>query len=254
MASQTLVQRVLSQFAVKTVGKRSTYVIGTDTLRDIGAKRWSRQRPADDARVDEIRKWIDSYSDVSGVISMAWHQTEGLIVYDGQHRWKALLDIQTTSIQAIVEILWDASDDEIITSFQSINKAVSVPELYTDPKITTDSVRNDITKFVATLASAYKDFCSTTDKPNRPNFNRDKLTDDLFGIWRDDFHCEVPFAQIADAIMSMNKEYDTNELSVPRESSRKNPRIYEKCNKHHFWLFAQTGHINREHLRVTMKS
>lgn len=251
MASQSLIQRSLESYKVKSCGNRTTYLLHTNTLREIGAKRWSRQRPADELRVTEIREWIQTHVDISGVISMAWHPMEHLIVYDGQHRWRALIDINAP-VQALVEIMWDATEAEIVESFRAINRSVSVPELYTDPGVTSDSVRADIMDFVAGMSSNHREFLSTTDKPNRPHFNRDRLADELFGIWRDEFQREVPFGKIAGALMLMNQEYDANQLSVPREASRKNPRIYDKCCKHHFWLFAQTGHVNKEHLRATV--
>jgi len=253
MASQTFIQRALSSNIVKISGKRTTYLLSIDSLREIGAKRWSLQRPADENRVTEICQWIEKEKDVSGIISMAWHPKETLIVYDGQHRWCALLKIQDTPIQAIVEIIWDATEEEIIASFQSINRSVSVPELYTDPLVIIDNVRPEIIDFVTTLSTTYREFLSTTDKPNRPHFNRDKLSDELLTIWRDEFHKEIPFSRIVRGLVTMNEEYNTNELSVPREASRKYRRIYEKCNKHRFWLFAQTGRINTEHLSTTIQ-
>ena len=253
MVTQSFVRRPLDdKYKIKVAGKKTTYLLNLDTLREIDAKRWSRQRPADDTRVEEIRTWIEKENDVAGMLAMAWHPVENLIVYDGQHRWRALLGLANPNIRVFVEILWDATEEDIIASFQSINRSVSVPELYTDPGITTDSVRADIADFVSSMCSNHKEFMSTTDKPNRPHFNRDKLTDELFGIWRDDLQREVDFTKIAGALMVLNHEYDSNQMSVPREAVRKHPRIYEKCHKHHLWLFAQTGHINKEHLRAIL--
>ena len=253
MASQAFVQHALKTFVVKTAGKQTTYLLDVRTLRDMGAKRWSRQRPADEARVEEIRSRIAEKKDVQGVISMAWHPKENLIVYDGQHRWCACCPMEEPSIRVLVEIMWDATEEEIVESFQSINRSVSVPELYTDPAVMAESVRPEIMDLVALLASKYKDFLSTSDKPNRPNFNRDRLTDELFAIWRDDFEKKVPFSSISRGLITLITEYHSDAYSAPREAVRRNAKMYEKCEKHGFWLFAQNGKINVEHLRATLK-
>ena len=224
-----------------------------ETLRGIGAKRWSRQRPADEARVAEIQAWIAHKKDVQGVISMAWDSKEGLIVYDGQHRWCACKGVADGGIRVLVEIMWDATEEEIVESFQSINRSVSVPELYTDPAMVAESVRPEIMDLVSVLAGKYKDFLSTSDKPNRPNFNRDRLTDELFAIWRDDLEKKVPFSSISRALITLIGEYHSDPYSAPREAVRKNVKMYEKCEKHGFWLFAQNGKINIDHLRATLR-
>lgn len=253
MASQPFAQRSLEAYKIKSCGKKSTYLLSLDILRDMNAKRWSRQRPADDSRVEEIHTWITKEKDVSGVLSMAWHPREDLVIYDGQHRWAALLSIRDDSIRVLVEIIWDATEQDIIESFQSINRSVSVPELYTDPALTDEQTHREITEFVTTLAKTYADFCSRTDKPHRPNFNRDRLTDELLSIWKDHYQKELPFEIIQRGIITLNMDYHTDEKSVPREVVRKTARMYEKCNKSRFWLFAQYGHINKDHLDTIVR-
>ena len=131
--SAAIFQHYLKDFAVKTRGKRTTYLIPLTHLRGLEASKWSRQRPADDARVEEIRIGIAAAGDVTGVLCMAWHPTEKMIVYDGQHRWKALLSIDHPDLRVFVEVLWDATEEEIIAAVKTVNACVPVCELYLAP-------------------------------------------------------------------------------------------------------------------------
>ncbi len=253
MVSQEFVRCGLSKYIVKNHNNRVTYLVDQSTLKQLDVKRWSRQRPADETRVTELQKFLEKEGDISGVLCLAWHPSEELVIYDGQHRWAALQIIPTFQSKILVEILWNSSEEEIIAAFLAINRCVAVPELYTDTSVSETSIRPEIADFVSTLVNTHKEFVSSTDKPNRPNFNRDRLTTELFELWRDEFHKEVSFSKVAKALLALNDEYDLNPLSPPREKCKKFPRIVEKCNKHNFWLFAQSGRLNVDHLRKALE-
>ena len=246
--SQVQTQFFLKDATVKTFGKKTTYLVTTEKLIGLAAKPWSRQRPVDEARVAEIAAGIEAEKDVSGIILMAWHPAESLIVYDGQHRWKALVTTKTP-VQVFVEILWDVTEDEIIHAFKQVNNSMPVSELYTN--VSSSEVREVIEFYVRELCETYKDFVSTK-KPNRPNFNRDLLTDELFRIWNNEFQQKVSIHRMVSELETLNNEYDSNECSVPRTIARKHPKIFEKCAKHKFWLFAESGHINVDHLATKL--
>jgi hypothetical protein len=248
--SSVLFQHFLKDFEKKTAGKRTTYLIPIEKLRGLGACNWSRQRPADEARVLEIRRGIEASGDVSGILCMAWHPTEKLIVYDGQHRWKALLSIESSNIKVFVEILWDSTEDEIVAAFKTVNACVPVSELYLSAEAT--DVRPEINDIIVRICKNFPEFVSTAAKPNRPQFNRDVLAQELYEIWSDTFEKQQSIRAIEKGLMTLNRKYHEDPLSYPRTIVRKNPRIYEKCDKHRFWLFAESGHINRNHLVAMM--
>ena len=54
------------------------------------SKIWSRNRPPDELRVNEITKYIQQNNYVDGIIYLANLKDEGLICYDGNHRRSAL--------------------------------------------------------------------------------------------------------------------------------------------------------------------
>lgn len=244
--SAAIFQHYLKEFTVKTCGKRTTYLVPLTHLRGLEASKWSRQRPADDARVEEIRAGIESTGDVTGVLCMAWHPTEKMIVYDGQHRWKALLSIDRSDLRVFVEVLWDAAEEEIIAAFKTVNACVPVSELYFAPDAR--DVRPDIHELITRICQKFPDFVSTAAKPNRPQFNRDALAQEIYELWSDTFAKEQTVASIEKGLVTLNRTYHEDLGSYPRLASRKHPRIAEKCEKHRFWLFAESGHINRKHL------
>jgi hypothetical protein len=147
-------------------------------------------------------------------------------------------------ITALVEIMWDTTELAIMAAFQTINRAVPVSELYTDPHDVLHSIKGEISDYVAGLATTYKAFLSTSAKPCRPNFNRDQLTEDLFHMWRDELQEAVPFQRIVAGLTRLNKAYDEDEDSIPKERTRKKfPAIHKKCSQYNMWLFAETGRL-----------
>jgi len=256
--SQSLIQRTLEDQKVRQTPHRSTYVLPIFILKELGITRWSRQRPPAPERVEEIAAWIREHQDVVGTISLAWHPTERLVCYDGQHRLDALFQqVETQAsphpspmdITVLVEIMWESTELAIMAAFQTINRAVPVSELYTDPHDVVHSIKGEIADYVAGLAITYKPFLSTSAKPTRPNFNRDVLSDELFHLWRYDLQEAVPFQRIIGALTRLNEMYDTEEWSIPRLKTRKFPGIHKKCSAHKFWIFAETGRVPLDSLK-----
>lgn len=253
--SQSLLQRTLEDHKIRQTPTRATYVLPLFILKELGITRWSRQRPPSPERVEEIAIWICEHQDVVGVISLAWHPTERLVCYDGQHRFQALIQQVEThacasqthpspmDMTVLVEIMWDTTELAIMAAFQTINRAVPVSELYTDPHDVLHSVKGEIADYVTGLATTYKPFLSTSAKPCRPNFNRDALGEALYHLWRDELHEAVPFQRIIAGLTRLNEMYDKDEHSVPRIRTAKFHGIHKKCSAHQFWLMAETGHL-----------
>ena len=248
--SQSLLQRTLEEYKVRQTPYRSSYVLSALILKELGITRWSRQRPPAPERVEEIAAWIREHQDVVGTISLAWHPTERLVCYDGQHRLDALFKQEHVDMTVLVEIMWDTTELAIMAAFQTINRAVPVSELYTDPHDAIHSIKGEISDYVTTLATTYKPFLSASAKPTRPNFNRDVLSDELFHLWRHDLQEAVPFQRIIGALTRLNEMYDTEEHSLPRlKTVKKYPGIHKKCSAHKFWIFAEYGRLPVEELK-----
>lgn len=241
--SQSFVRENIEKFNVNPRKNRGLYVLPLIQFLKLQPKAWSRQRPVDEARVEEIYESILSTGNIDGLLMMAWHPKERMIVYDGQHRFAAIerLDLEK-DYNIVVDILWSASEEKIAEEFYRINKSVPVAELYLTP-IIEDDVKIEIEMFVKDLSRKYPDFVKTARKPNRPNFNRDNLTDELFHLWKNEFPT-VEFSKISSAILKLNEKYHTDLGSHARVSMRKNKASYEKCHANGFWLFAVDGHID----------
>lgn len=243
-------QHYLKDDAVKTCGKRTTYLVPLDKLRGLGASKWSMQRPADDARVLEIRTGIETAGDVTGVLCMAWHPIEKMIVYDGQHRWQALLSIQNSDIRVFVEVLWDATEEEIVAAFKTVNACVPVSELYLCPEA--KDVRPEIKDLVTRINTQFPAFASPAKNPHRPHFNIHNLEQELYEIWSTTFDRKRTIADIGRGLVALNRRYQDDLTSCPRAVAKNHSKIIEKCEKYKFWLFAESGHINRDHLRAVL--
>ena len=80
----------------------------------------------------------------------------------------------------------------------------------------------------------YKAFISTSARPNRPQFNRDVLTQEITTLWKE-FNC--PIEKLLKAIETLNDEYGHENFRFDH-SKIKSPKILEKCKKGGLWLFA----------------
>jgi len=235
---------------VKEANNKITYKLSIQVFNQLEAKPWSRQRPVDQLRVDQIAQSIQDQIDVDGTILMAWHPHEKLIVYDGQHRWKAISQLpKEAPYWVLVEILWNTTEEQIYNEFVRVNKSVPVSELYTSPFVEKEA-RHDIEEFVKELVDKYRPFVSTTRKPQRPNFNRDVFTDELFSLWKDHFP-EVDFSSLRRAILEVNEEYHTNPMSTAR-TAKLGDKAREKCDTHKFWLFVETGRLDPRHIEIKL--
>lgn len=206
-------------------GKHTVYWMPCATFAKLKVKMWKYNRPIDEGRVTEIREWISVSKRVDGVIYLACVDDE-LVCYESNHRRMAIHGLEGIH-SIIVDILWDATDDEVKQEFQRLNKAVSVPELYVAevPIVSEAELRPIVTVFCAN----YNSHQTTTKKPQRPNFNRDGLMDQFYRLCGE---LQIKPDELKNRINKLNSE-----LAL-RDKSGLSPRIIEKCSKSGLWLFA----------------
>jgi hypothetical protein len=228
-----LVQQDVQQYHLYTSGDHAMYAIPAEKLMSLAdegtLKVWSGNRPADMARVEEVRKEQAESHHVDGTIRVAYIVNVGLVCYEGNHRRLAL---NPEISRVLVDILWNVSNDRVVHEFMLVNKAVSVPELYTEVDVDATE-KNKITKFVADWCVKYKAFVSTSARPNRPQFNRDTFTQELTRLWKK-FEC--PADTLLSAVERLNSAY-ANELLGDRNKI-KSENILKKCKVGGLWLFA----------------
>lgn len=246
----TIIKKYFEEFKTHVSGDHAMYMVPSDKIIELGndgvLKLWSRNRPADDARVDEIRAYIEKTKHVDGTIRLAYIKGEGFVCYESNHRRLALIP----GILVIVDILWDVDQDWIVEEFIRINRAVSVPELYTTVDMDS-TAKTKITEYVKDMASfKYKAFVSTSARPNRPQFNRDVLTQDITQLWK---NIECPIDDLLRAIDQLNEDYK-NEKHGMDHTKIKSPKILEKCTKGGLWLFAFDTSLNADHIKRLLLS
>lgn len=216
-------------------GKHTVYWMPYTTFAKLKIKMWKYNRPCDDKRVAEIREWVSESKRVDGVIYLACVDNE-LVCYDANHRRVAIEGLE--GIYPIqVDILWNATDEEVKAEFQRLNKAMSVPELYVtnEPIVTEAELRPMVTVFCANYGSHYV----TSKHPQRPNFSRDGITDQFYRLCGE---LQIKPDELKNRINRLNNE------RALRDKSELSAKIVEKCTKSGLWLFAWSTHLDAKDL------
>jgi hypothetical protein len=239
--SSRLLKKDIEAYEICKSGEHTIYKMTALKLIQLAGdgdlRTWSKNRPPDDIRITTIREYQQKTGHVSGVIHLAYIIGEGLVCFEGNHRRMSLVpEIQTV----IVDILWDVSQDRVVKEFTAINQAVSVSSLYTDIDFDA-TARFQIQDFVNKLGLRFKAFLSPNSRPNRPNFNKEVLSENISQIWKT-LGCSVK--DLIEAIERLNDNY-----SIQDHSDIKSPKILEKCTTGGLWLFAIDSQLNRKHIQ-----
>jgi hypothetical protein len=221
------------------VGKASVEEQGTHTMywmpavifNQLPIKRWKHNRPPDQDRVREIRDWIETSKRVDGILYLACIDNE-LVCYESNHRREALKDVEELH-NILVDMMWNATNDQVKAEFFRLNKAVSVPELFIDDQ---PEVRiGDLLAVVNGFCDNYGKLKSPNKNPHRPNFNRDTLLDDLYQIVKE---TKLPIDEIMTRIAQYNQELRS------RDKSKLSKTVIEKCERTGLWVFAWKPRIS----------
>lgn len=212
-------------------GKHTVYWISADEFAKLPVKRWKYNRPEDPVRIAEIREWIEKSKRVDGVIYLACVENE-LVCYESNHRREALKGVEGVH-SIFVDILWDATDEDVKQEFLRLNKAVSVPELYVseEPVVAIGDLKQVVDKF----CDNYKKLRVSTNRPQRPNFNRDMLTDEFYRIIKER---GVTLDELVIKLTDLNKEMAT------RDKSKLSAKVIQKCEESGLWLFAWSNKVD----------
>ena len=208
----------------------SVYWMPVSVFTHLPIKRWKYNRPEDSVRIAEIREWINKSKRVDGVIYLACIDNE-LVCYESNHRREALKGIEGV-YNIFVDVLWNAKDEDVKEEFLRLNKAVSVPELYISDEPIVGI--GELKQFVDTFCANYKKLQVSTNRPQRPNFNRDMLTEEFYRILKEQ---KWNLDELATRLTNLNRE-----MSL-REKSRLSPKVIQKCQETGLWLFAWSSKI-----------
>lgn len=214
-------------------GTHHVYWIPLKVFSQLPIKRWKHNRPSDKDRVAEIHEYMKTSHRMDGVIYLACIENE-LVCYESNHRREALRGLDSMN-DILVDIIWEATDDIVKSEFLRLNKAVSVPELYVENvvDINFDQLRSVVDDF----CTAYKSHKVSSGKPQRPNFNRDNLTDDLYRIIKEN---NIGIEKLMDRLADYNRQLTT------KDKSKLTDKIIQKCSQSGLWIFAWSSRLNEK--------
>ncbi len=215
----------------KQHGTHSVYWIPLKVFNQLPIKRWKFNRPPDKERVSDINEFMKTSGRMDGIIYLGFANDE-LVCYESNHRREALRGLDNIA-DILVDIIWNATDDILKDEFVRLNKAVSVPELYTEQsnEVNIELLRKVVDDFCKT----YKTHKVSSNKPQRPNFNRDGLTDELYRIMKER---SVTPDVLVDKLTGYNRQ-----LSM-KDKSKLSEKTVEKCSASGLWLFAWSSKLN----------
>ena len=211
--------------SVEEQGDHTVYWMPAKIFNQLPIKRWKHNRPPDDTRVAEIREWIHSSKRVDGIIYLACVDNE-IVCYESNHRREALKGIEDLH-NILVDMMWDATNETVKAEFFRLNKAVSVPELFVSEQ--TELSAEELLTFINGFCANYGKLQSPSKHPQRPNFNRDALMDDLCNIVK-----ETGFG-ITEVTRRLG---ELNHRLGARDKSKLSKTVIEKCERSGMWLFA----------------
>jgi hypothetical protein len=218
-----------------THGSHSVYWVPVQVFNTLPIKRWKYNRPPDEDRVTEIRNHMLSSGRMDGIIYLACVNND-LVCYESNHRREALKNIPTLAT-ILVDVLWDATNETVKQEFIRLNKSVSVPELYLsdDPL----KVQAEIREVVDQFCKNYKTHKVNTNKPQRPNFNRDNITDEFTRLIQE---CQIDVQELIVRLEAYNKRL------MIKSKDKLSSKIIDKCTESGLWLFAWSTRIDEKEL------
>jgi hypothetical protein len=218
------------------VGSSNVYYISSNIFHQLDVKTWRYNRPPSDERIAEIREWNAEFGRMDGVINMAYIPGYGLVCFEGNHR---RLAAQGLSIQVLANILWDVTDEIVMHEFRRINKSVSVPDLYVAE--TEAALKMQIEDAVNTFRKKYPTHETSSGRPQRPNFNRDGLIDQITRIHRE---TRVPVSEIERRMYVINSQY------TEQHKSQLSQKVVDKCEVSGLWLFAWSSALSAKDFAI----
>jgi hypothetical protein len=113
-----------------------------------------------------------------------------------------------------------------------------VPELYVSE--TPATMRVELEDAVGQFRKKYSSMESTSGKPQRPNYNRDKFMDELMRLQKE---LVIPVGEL------MNRLYGLNEAYSNKDKSKLTEKMRQKCENSGLWLFAWSSSIPTKDLQ-----
>jgi hypothetical protein len=207
--------------------------IGNTRVLKSLVRRWSLNRPEDESRVTEIKSYIEKSKRVDGIICIAIMDGEGMVVWDGLHRFKAICMMENPP-QALYHVLENPTEDELKERFIMLNKGVPVSSLYIDD--TSKHLKTVAEDTVKILYKKYKDHFSTASRPMEPNINRDELYTILYEYLKE--HPDTTHHDLLLLLEKANQKIKSANLALKQ-------KVFDKCTKTGCFLFVKDVNLSK---------
>ncbi len=218
-------------------GKHTVYWMTYDEFAELPIKKWKKNRPCREERVEYLRNGILETKRVDGIIYVASIHDE-LVCYESNHRREALKGLKGKGIHNIlVDILWDSSDEDVEKEFRRLNDAASVPDLYVEP-IPTITVE-ELKPVVDYFCEKFKQHVKGTSRPQRPDFSYNIIDSEFYRVCRE---LQIKPTELLERTVRLNDQM------ALRDKSKLSAKIIDKCTKSGLWLFAWSAKLNERDL------
>ena len=197
-------------------------------------KKWSRNRDPDMERVHEMVEYHNKGGYIPRMIHLAELKSDGIVCYDGNHRKEVFNICNDETVMCVVDIMFDATHNDVYKAFNNINKAVQLPAIYVEEPNEENCIKADIIRLVREYEAKYKVFLSTSARCHAPNFNRDMFIDNVYDIYKS-FNKTVSIQQIKALFDKLNNEYSHGRMCRPHPVYKQT--LIDKCKKYNMWLF-----------------
>lgn len=212
-------------------GSHYFYWIPVKVVNSLPVKLWKFNRPPDQERVREIHEYMKVSKRMDGMLYLA-SIGDDLVCYESNHRREALKGLEDMS-PVLVDFLPDATDDILKEEFTRLNKAVSVPELYFS--LDFEQIFKDLKVAVDDFCETYKKHRVSTNKPQRPNFNRDGVMDEFYRVIKE---LNIDVEEFIKRLCKYNRRL------MMKEKTGLSQKIIDKCNESGLWLFAWSSKLD----------
>lgn len=223
-------------------------------LQNIQIKNWEYNRPADMVRIPDIAKQLKKQNYLDGFIylvkapkterentkTISTHQNKNVYYcYDGIHRIEALryLSNDTTvnnDHKIVVHVYYDYDEMEIKRKFETLNKCIPVPEIYTKAEQELN-MKKRIDEIVNHFYKKYIKHFSSNRRANIPNENRDIFIEKMTEFFQE--HNEL-LSFHSSKLIEMIEQFNL----IMKEKARvvkMTRKQYEKCCKNNCFLFIR---------------
>lgn len=198
-------------------------------------KKWSRNRDPDMERVNEMVEYYNKGGYIPRMIHLAEIKEEGIVCYDGNHRKEVFNICNDEELMCVVDIIFNATQNDVYKVFNNINKSVQLPAIYIEETSDND-IKTKIVNLVKEYEIKYKPFLSTSSRCHAPHFNRDVFTDNIYSIYKF-LGNTISIEHIGTTLEKLNNEYARGRLCLPHSSYKQS--VVDKCKKYNMWLFIE---------------